>query len=133
GADALCCGNTLVGMAMNSTRGKPVIANTIAGLSGPALKPVALRVVYQVAGEVKVPIIGCGGISNAADAIEFLHAGASAVQVGTATFANPRAPIEVREDFEAYGRANAITDFSCLTGAGRAHSMAREAIAQVVT
>lgn len=132
GADALCCGNTLVGMAMNSTRGKPVIANTIAGLSGPALKPVALRVVYQVAGEVNVPIIGCGGISNAADAIEFLHAGASAVQVGTATFANPLAPMEVLEGIEAYCRDNAIADVSSLTGAGRAHPMARDAIAQIV-
>lgn len=129
GADALCCGNTLVGMAMNTNRGKPVIGATFAGLSGPALKPVALRVVYQVAGAVNVPIIGCGGISTAQDAIEFLMAGASAVQVGTATFANPVAPMEVLEGIETHCRARGIADVCQLTGAGRAHPMAREAIA----
>jgi dihydroorotate dehydrogenase (NAD+) catalytic subunit len=129
GADALCCGNTLVGMAMDTRRGRPVIANTVAGLSGPALKPIALRVVYQVAGAVDVPIIGCGGVSTAEDAIEFLAAGASAVQVGTATFANPIAPVEVLEGIEAYCRAQGIEDVCRLVGSGRAHPMAREAIA----
>ncbi len=129
GADALCCGNTLVGMAMNTDRGRPVIGATIAGMSGPALKPIALRVVYQVAGAVDVPIIGCGGISTAQDAIEFLQAGASAVQVGTATFANPLAPMEILDGIEAYCREHAIDDICKLVGAGRAHPMAREAIA----
>ena len=129
GADALCCGNTLVGMAMDTQRGKPVIGATVAGLSGPALKPIALRVVYQVAGAVDVPIIGCGGVSTAQDAIEFLAAGASAVQVGTATFANPLAPVEVLEGIEAYCRARGIEDVARLVGAGRAHPMLREAIA----
>jgi dihydroorotate dehydrogenase (NAD+) catalytic subunit len=128
GADALCCGNTLVGMAMDTRRGRPVIGATFAGLSGPALKPVALRVVYQVAGAVDVPIIGCGGISTARDAIEFLQAGASAVQVGTATFANPLAPIEVIEGIEAYCRANGISVVCSLVGAGRTYPMLREAI-----
>ena len=129
GADALCCGNTLVGMAMNTERGRPVIGNTVAGLSGPALKPIALRVVYQVAGAVDVPIIGCGGISTAQDALEFLQAGASAVQIGTATFANPLAPMDVLEGIEAYCRARGIDDVCRLVGAGRAHPMARAAIA----
>jgi dihydroorotate dehydrogenase (NAD+) catalytic subunit len=129
GADALCCGYTLVGMAMNTTRGKPVIGATIAGLSGPALKPVALRVVYQVAGAVEVPVIGCGGVSTAQDAIEFLQAGASAVQVGTASFANPLAPMEVLAGIEEYCRERGIDDVCRLTGVGRAHPMAREAIA----
>jgi len=129
GADALCCGNTLVGMAMDSERGRPVIGATVAGLSGPALKPVALRVVYQVAGAVDVPVIGCGGISTAQDAIEFIQAGASAVQVGTATFANPLAPLEVIEGIQAYCRERGIDDIGRLVGAGRAHPMLREAIA----
>ena len=124
GADALCCGNTLVGMAMDTRRGKPVIGATVAGLSGPALKPIALRVVYQVAGAVDVPVIGCGGVSTAEDAIEFLMAGATAVQVGTATFANPLAPMEVLEGIEAFCRARGIDDVCKLTGAGRAHSVA---------
>ena len=129
GADALCCGNTLVGMAMDTNRGRPVIGATVAGLSGPALKPIALRVVYQVAGAVDVPIIGCGGVSTSQDAIEFFQAGASAVQIGTATFANPLAPVEVLEGIEAYCRARGIEDVCRLMGAGRAHPMAREAIA----
>jgi dihydroorotate dehydrogenase (NAD+) catalytic subunit len=129
GVDALCCGNTLVGMAMNSARRKPVIGATVAGLSGPALKPIALRVVYQVAGAVAVPIIGCGGISTAGDAIEFLQAGASAVQVGTATFVNPVAPMEILNGIEAYCRANGVADVCALVGSGRIHPMARDAIA----
>jgi dihydroorotate dehydrogenase (NAD+) catalytic subunit len=129
GADALCCGNTLVGMAMDTGRGRPVINATFAGLSGPALKPVALRVVYQVAGAVGVPIIGCGGISTAEDAIEFMQAGASAVQVGTATFVNPLAPIEVIEGIEAYCRSRGIADLGGIVGSGRAHPMALPAAA----
>jgi dihydroorotate dehydrogenase (NAD+) catalytic subunit len=129
GADALCCGNTLVGMAMDTERGRPVIGATMAGLSGPALKPVALRVVYQVAGAVDVPVIGCGGVSTARDAIEYLQAGATAVQVGTATFTNPLAPIDVLEGIQAYCRAHGIEDIAGLVGAGRAHPMAREALA----
>jgi dihydroorotate dehydrogenase (NAD+) catalytic subunit len=120
GADALCVGNTLLAMAMDAGRGRPVIAATLAGLSGPAIKPVALRQVYQVAGAVDVPIIGCGGISTAEDAIEFMLAGASAVQVGTATFANPLAPIEVLEGIERYCGEHGIADVCELVGAGRA-------------
>ena len=120
GAHALCVGNTLVGMTMDRERGRPEIAATFAGLSGPALKPVALRQVYQVAGAVDVPVIGCGGISTAEDAIDFLLAGAAAVQVGTATFANPRAPLEVLEGIERYCCERGVSDVSELVGAGRA-------------
>jgi dihydroorotate dehydrogenase (NAD+) catalytic subunit len=119
GADALCVGNTLQAMAMDLERRQPVIGATFSGLSGPALKPVALRQVYQVAGEVDVPVIGCGGISTARDALEFLLAGASAVQVGTATFANPMAPLEVIEGIEAYCREHDVQDIAELRGAGR--------------
>jgi dihydroorotate dehydrogenase (NAD+) catalytic subunit len=119
GADALCVGNTLVGMAIDLKRRRPVIGATFAGLSGPALKPVALRQVYVIAGAVDVPIIGCGGISTAEDALEFIMAGATAVQVGTATFANPLAPLQVLEGIEAFCRAEGIGDICELVGAAR--------------
>jgi dihydroorotate dehydrogenase (NAD+) catalytic subunit len=119
GAHALCVGNTLVGMAMDHERRRPAIAATYAGLSGPALRPVQLRQVYEVAGAVEAPIIGCGGIMTARDAIDYLMAGASAVQVGTATFTNPLAPIEVLEGIERYCCDNAVADVCELTGAGR--------------
>ncbi len=89
GADALSLINTLLGMAIDTRRRRPLLGNLTGGLSGPAVKPVAVRMVYQVAGAVQVPIIGLGGIATLNDALEFLMAGATAVQVGTATFANP--------------------------------------------
>lgn len=89
GADAISLINTLLGMAIDTRRRRPVLANGTGGLSGPAVKPVALRMVYQVAQAVDVPIVGLGGIAGLQDALEFLMAGASAVQVGTATFADP--------------------------------------------
>jgi dihydroorotate dehydrogenase (NAD+) catalytic subunit len=104
---------------MDLDRARPVIGNTIAGLSGPALKPIALRHVWQVAGCVDVPIIGCGGISNARDALEFIYAGASAVQVGTATFFNPRAPMEVLARIEAFCIEKGVASIRDLVGAGR--------------
>jgi dihydroorotate dehydrogenase (NAD+) catalytic subunit len=122
GAHALCVGNTLVGMAMDIDRSRPLIGNTVAGLSGPALKPIALRHVYQVAGAVDVPIIGCGGISTARDAIEFLYAGASAVQVGTATFFNPLAPIEVLEGIETFCVEQGVASVCELVGRGQPKS-----------
>jgi dihydroorotate dehydrogenase (NAD+) catalytic subunit len=122
GADALCCGNTLVGMAIDIGRRDPVvIANTVAGLSGPALKPVALRTVYQVAGAVNVPVIGCGGISSAEDALEFIYAGATAVQIGTATFADPLAPMRVLEGIEAFCIQRGVSDVNDLVGLARSH------------
>jgi dihydroorotate dehydrogenase (NAD+) catalytic subunit len=120
GAHALCVGNTLVGMTMDRKRGRPEIATTFGGLSGPALKPVALRQVYQVAGAVDVPVIGCGGVSTAEDAVDFLLAGASAVQVGTATFANPLAPLQVLEGLERYCCERGLSSVCELVGAGRA-------------
>ena len=119
GADALCVGNTLQAMAVDTTRRKAVIGTTFAGLSGPALKPVNLRQVYQIAGAVDVPIIGCGGIATAADALEYIMAGASAVQVGTATFANPLAPIEVLEGIERYCLDHGVADVRELIGAAQ--------------
>jgi dihydroorotate dehydrogenase (NAD+) catalytic subunit len=119
GAHALCVGNTLVGMAIDRERSRPAIAATYAGLSGPALKPVQLRQVHLIAAAVDAPIIGCGGISTAEDAIDYFMAGACAVEVGTATFANPLAPIEVLDGIEAYCRQHGIEDVMELVGAAR--------------
>jgi len=125
GAHALCVGNTLQAMAMDIGRRRPAIATTFAGLSGPAIKPVLLRQVYQVAGAVDVPVIGCGGIATAADALEYILAGASAVQVGTATFANPLAPLEVLEGIERYCCEQGVRQLGELVGAGRPPKEAR--------
>ena len=119
GAHALCVGNTLVGMTIDRDRKRPTIAATYAGLSGPALKPVQLRQVYEVAGAVDVPIIGCGGVMTAEDAIDYLMAGASAVQVGTATFANPLAPVEVLDGIERFCCDHGVSDTAELVGAAR--------------
>jgi dihydroorotate dehydrogenase (NAD+) catalytic subunit len=120
GADALCVVNTLQAMSIDAADGKPRIARTFAGLSGPAIKPVALRMVWQVCGAVKVPVIGCGGITTAGDALEFLQAGAVAVQVGTATFRDPLAPLRVLDGIEAYMRERGIADLKAVVGAARA-------------
>ena len=119
GADALCVINTLQAMSIDAAGRKPRIARTFAGLSGPAIKPVALRMVWQVAGGVDVPVIGCGGITTPADAIEFMMAGAKAVQVGTATFRDPLAPIRVLDGIEAYMRERDIADIREIVGAAR--------------
>ncbi|SCY51051.1 dihydroorotate dehydrogenase [Alkaliphilus peptidifermentans] len=102
GADAISLINTLLGMAIDIYRRKPVLGNIVGGLSGPAIKPVALRMVYQVANAVKVPIIGMGGIISGEDAVEFLLAGATGIAVGTANFVNPRATMDVLEGVEEY-------------------------------
>jgi dihydroorotate dehydrogenase (NAD+) catalytic subunit len=102
GADALSLINTLIGMAIDVQTRTPKLANIIGGLSGPAIKPVALRMVWQVASAVKIPVIGIGGIGTAMDAIEFLLAGASAVQVGTANFYNPAAAAQIVDGIAAY-------------------------------
>lgn len=119
GADAISLINTLKGMAIDITRRRPLLGNITGGLSGPAIKPVALYMVYKVAGAVKVPVIGCGGISTAADAIEFIMAGASAVQVGTASFANPRAPLDILEGIERFMRDEGLEDIAGLIGITR--------------
>ncbi len=102
GADAVSLINTLIGMAIDLNTRRPRLANVIGGLSGPAIKPVALRMVYQVARVVRIPVIGIGGIATAEDAMEFMLAGASAVQVGTANFVNPGACDDVIDGIAAY-------------------------------
>jgi dihydroorotate dehydrogenase (NAD+) catalytic subunit len=117
GADALCLINTVKGMAINIKTRKPLLGNGYGGLSGPAIKPVALYMVFEVSKTVNIPIVGCGGITNADDAVEFFMAGASAIEVGTASFMNPRAPMDVLEGIEKYLRENKIEDLRELIGA----------------
>ena len=117
GADALSVINTLTGMAIDLERRRPVLANVTGGLSGPAIKPIALRMVWQVARAVKVPVIGIGGIMSATDAMEFILAGATAVQVGTASFVNPAAAQEIAEGMEQWLAARGIADIKSLIGA----------------
>ena len=119
GADAISLINTLKGMAIDIKKGKPLLGNVTGGLSGPAIKPVALYMVYLVAGVVDVPVIGGGGIMTAEDALEFIMAGASAVEVGTATFINPRAATDIADGIESYMRRNNIKDVSELVGIAR--------------
>lgn len=102
GADALVVANTLLAMAVDVRTRKPKLGNLMGGLSGPSLKPIALRMAYQCARATKIPVIGCGGISSAQDVLEFLIAGATAVQVGTATFIRPTAMVEILQDLETW-------------------------------
>lgn len=117
GAAAICAINTVLGLAIDVDRRRAVLPRARGGLSGPAIKPIALRIVYDIARAVSVPVIGCGGVSSGQDAVEFLMAGATAVQVGTATFANPRALLDVVEGLEAWMTARHITDVNDLIGA----------------
>jgi dihydroorotate dehydrogenase (NAD+) catalytic subunit len=119
GADAVSLINSLKGMAIDTARRRPVLGNTTGGLSGPAIKPVALAMVYEVAGAVEIPVIGGGGITCASDAIEFLMAGASAVQIGSATFSNPRAALDVLEGIEEFMRKEGINKLSEIIGCAR--------------
>lgn len=116
GADSLSVINTITGMAIDLGTRKPKLANVIGGLSGPAIKPVALRMVWQTASAVKIPVIGVGGIMNAEDALEFIIAGATAVQVGTANFINPRAAIDVLQGIEKYVDDNHFGSVQDLVG-----------------
>ena len=119
GADALSLINTLYGLAVDPATRKPLLSNVTGGLSGPAIKPVALRMVYDVAGAIDIPVVGCGGIATANDAIEFLIAGASAVQVGTASFTTPTAAIDVLEGIERFLTEQGIGDIADLINAAR--------------
>ena len=119
GADALSLINTITGMKIDIYKRQFAVANKTGGLSGPAIKPIAVRMVYQVANAVKLPIIGMGGITTAEDAIEFILAGATAVSVGTANFANPYATIEVIEGIQAYMKKYGVDDINDLIGAVR--------------
>ncbi|HYZ33579.1 MAG TPA: dihydroorotate dehydrogenase [Crenalkalicoccus sp.] len=119
GADALVVANTILAMAIDIESFRPRLGNVMGGLSGPAVKPIVLRQVYQCARAVRVPVIGCGGIMNAADAVEYMLAGATAVQVGTATFLNAAAMIEVIEGLDRFCAARSIARVAELTGAMR--------------
>lgn len=116
GADALSLINTLVGMSINVKTRRPVLANITGGLSGPAIKPVALRMVWQVAQAVKVPLIGIGGIMSTTDVVEFLLAGATAVQVGTASFVTPGIAQTIAEDLYRWMQDNNVNDVRDLIG-----------------
>ena len=116
GADALSLINTLTGMKIDINRRTFAVANKTAGVSGPAIKPIAIRMVYQVANAVKLPIIGMGGCMCAEDALEFIMAGATAVAVGTANFNNPYATIEIIDGIQKYMEANHIEDIHELIG-----------------
>ena len=119
GADALSLINTLKGMAVDIDKRRPVLGNIAGGLSGLAIKPVALYMVYEVAGAVDIPVIGCGGIITASDALEFIMAGASAIQVGTASFKNPRAPLDILEGIERFMKEEGINSLANLRGIAR--------------
>lgn len=116
GADVLSLINTITGMKIDINKRAFVLNNKTGGLSGPAIKPVAVRMVYQVANAVKIPIIGMGGIMTAEDAIEFILAGASAVSVGTANFVNPTATVEIIDGIKKYMEKYNIQDINSLTG-----------------
>jgi dihydroorotate dehydrogenase (NAD+) catalytic subunit len=117
GADAVSLINTLVGMAIDTRRRRPVLANATGGLSGPAIKPLALRMVYQVAGAVSIPVIGMGGISSTNDALEFLMAGASAIQVGTAIFVQPSLPLAIVTELTEWMRRQGVSCLGEIVGA----------------
>ncbi|MGL6153941.1 MAG: dihydroorotate dehydrogenase [Cetobacterium sp.] len=117
GADGISMINTLLGMAIDIKKKKPILGNTFGGFSGPAVKPVALRMIYQVRKAVKIPIIGMGGISSAEDAIEFMMAGADMVSLGTGLFGNPMLPLEVKEGLRQYCEDNDLKNISEIVGA----------------
>ena len=117
GADSISLINTLLGMAIDAEKRKPILSTITGGLSGPAVKPIALRMVWQVANAVKVPVVGMGGIMNATDAIEFLLAGATAIQIGTANFIDPTLTIKVLEGIEQYLVRHGYTDVRQIIGA----------------
>ena len=119
GADAISLINTLRGMVMDVEARRPVLARGVGGLSGPAIRPVALAMVYEVAGAVDVPVIGLGGITTANDALEFLLAGATAVQIGTACFVDPQAPLRVLEGIADWLERSGVCRIGEIVGAGR--------------
>ncbi|MGH2491595.1 MAG: dihydroorotate dehydrogenase [Candidatus Limnocylindria bacterium] len=117
GADGLTAINTILGMRIDVAKKRPILGTGSGGLSGPAIRPIAVQMTYQVAQAVSIPIIGAGGVTNANDALEFLMAGASAVQIGTATFADPTAPLSVIEGLAAYVRAQGLASIRDIVGA----------------
>ena len=119
GADSISLINTLLGMAIDIHKRKPILANIMGGFSGPAVKPVAVRMVWQVSSAVSIPVIGIGGISSGDDAVEFLLAGASAVQVGTANFLDPYACINIINGIEQYMQQHDVADVGSLIGSAK--------------
>jgi dihydroorotate dehydrogenase (NAD+) catalytic subunit len=119
GADALVVSNTLLSMAIDIHSRKPKLGNLMGGLSGPSLKPIALRMAYQCAKSVDIPVIGCGGISTVEDIVEYLIAGATAIQVGTATFINPNAMVTLLAELETFLKSQNIQNVSELVGSVR--------------
>jgi dihydroorotate dehydrogenase (NAD+) catalytic subunit len=119
GADAVSLINSVKAMAINISERRPSIGNITGGLSGPAIKPLALALVYEVAGAVDIPVIGLGGITSAADALEFIMAGASAIQVGSATYRNPRASLDVLDGIERFMEKEGIKKLAEIIGAAR--------------
>jgi dihydroorotate dehydrogenase (NAD+) catalytic subunit len=117
GADGITAINTVLGMRIDTKKRRPILGTNSGGLSGPAIRPIAVHITYQVAQAVSIPIIGAGGVTSAEDALEFLMAGASAVQVGTATFADPLAPLRVIEGLAAYVRAHGLGSIRDVIGA----------------
>jgi dihydroorotate dehydrogenase (NAD+) catalytic subunit len=128
GADAISAVNTLSGMAIDRRRNRPLLGNTYGGLSGPALKPVALRVVYEVAQQVRIPIVAIGGIGSLDDVIDFLLAGACAVQVGTAIFADPALPLRLVDELREYCRDRGLGSHRELIGAALPKTRSRPSI-----
>lgn len=119
GADAVSLINTVLGMAVDAERRRPVLSTVTGGLSGPCIKPIALRMVWQVAKAVRIPVIGMGGIASAADAVEFMLAGATAVEIGTANFIDPKTPVRVLEGIQAYCERHQVERVQDLVGALR--------------
>lgn len=117
GADSVSLINTLMGMAIDAERRRPMLSTVTGGLSGPCVKPVALRMVWQVAQAVKIPVVGLGGIMNAADAVEFLLAGATAVEVGTANFVNPAATQDIINGLDSYLDRHGFKSVNDIVGA----------------
>ena len=116
GADGISLINTLLGMSINIETRKPNLGNNIGGLSGPAIKPVAVRMVYQASSNVKIPVLGMGGIMNGKDAIEFMMAGAKGVAVGSATLRDPLASVKVVEEIEEYMKLHSIENINSIVG-----------------
>jgi len=131
GADCISVANTLLGMLIDVDRRRPYLANRTGGLSGPAVRPVIVRMVYQIAAAVSVPVVGVGGVTCTEDALQYILAGASAVQVGTANFVNPRTATEIVDGLTSYLQKHSISDISELVGAARP-SNARPAVSTPV-
>ncbi len=117
GADAVSLVNTFLAMAIDAEERRPLLSNVTGGLSGPAIKPIALRMVYEAARAVQIPIVGMGGIVTAEDAVEFMLAGATAIEVGTASFADPRATERLARALESWCKSHDVAKVASLTGA----------------